>query len=100
MIGYEWVIESIEDEYNDIVDLSHADTYAAALLVAENMKKDLKPGHHVEIGLVRDRGDEVEGLQDRQWAYIGWEEDGKLPERFDGGAAVPQRFHREVMEAI
>src|SRR5262245_19081151 len=96
MIGYEWVIEIIEDEYNDIENLTHADTYAEALKAAEAMREDLQPGHHIEIGLVRDAGDEIDGLQDRQWAYIGWEEDGKLPARFDGGASIPARFRREV----
>jgi hypothetical protein len=95
-ISYAWTVEVLEDEYNDIEENDFRDTYAEALKAAEAMKKDLKPGRHIEIGLVRDQGDEVDGIQDRQWAYVGWKEDGKLPARFDGGAAVPKRFHKEV----
>jgi hypothetical protein len=51
-------------------------------------------GGRVEIGLVRDRHHDIDKeLLDRQWAYL---EAGKLPERFDDGAAIPQRFRAEV----
>jgi 3,4-dihydroxy-2-butanone 4-phosphate synthase len=56
MVAYEWVIEDLEDEYNDVVDMDHADTYAEALKTAERMKEFLEPGHHIEIGLVREQG--------------------------------------------
>ena len=46
-----------------------------------------------DVGLVRDLGDDLEGIVDRQWVYI---EDGKLPERFEGGAKVPARFHKQL----
>jgi hypothetical protein len=92
MTGYEWVIE-IVDEHNDIVQVNHADAYARAKRWAAEYAPELKPGERIEIGLVRDRGDEVEGLTDRQWAYV---EDGSLEPTFDGGARVPERFRQEV----
>jgi len=96
-IVYEWVIEVVEDEYNDVEDMDLADTYAEAVKAAEAMKKGLKPGHHLEIALTRLLINDLDqDLEDRQYAYLGWEEDGRLPERFDGGAAVPRRFHKEV----
>lgn len=93
-IAYEWVIETV-NEHGDIGDVNHADTFAGARRMAAAVAADLAPGERVEVGLVRDSGDEVDGLQDRQWAYL---EDGLLPERFDGGAKVPARFHKEVKE--
>src|SRR5215471_19469816 len=90
MIGY----EIIEDEYNDIENLTHADTYAEALKAAEAMRQDLQPGHHIEIGLVRDAGDEIDGLQDRQWAIYrlgrGRQASGAVRWRRVHPGAVPQ----------
>jgi len=48
-----------------------------------------------DVALVRRAGIEI-GLLDQQWAYV---EDGKLPAKFDGGARVPARYHREVADA-
>lgn len=90
MIRYEWVIETI-DEHEDIIDVDHANIFAQA-----NKKADLSraEGKTIEVALVRDRINDVdEDLDDRQWAYL---KDGKLPERFDGGAAVPKKYAQEV----
>ena len=95
---YEWVVEATEDEYGDIEDMDHEDTYAQALKTAEAWKQHLKPGYHLEIALTRLVIDDEDGnLEDRQYAYIGWEEDGRLPAKFDGGAAVPKRCHAELL---
>ncbi len=93
-VRYEWVIEILEleddPEYGpQIVEVNHADTYADALKFARDI-----PRYH--IGLVRDEGNDVEGLVDRAWAYM---EDGKLPERFTEGLRsyeVQKKFHKEV----
>jgi hypothetical protein len=48
---------------------------------------------------VRNTGNEIDGLQDRQWAYV---KDGKLPVFFEDSAGnetaikVPARFHAEL----
>lgn len=91
-INYEWAVESV-DEHGDIFDVCHWDTRAEA----ERWAQDVQPvrdGEHNRIVLVRDAveyvdGDE-DGLVDRQWAYL--DENGDLPEEFDGGARVPKRF--------
>jgi hypothetical protein len=98
MIRYEWAINEIDpaDEYEDIIDVDHADTYREALLKAARVRAE---GRRADIELVRDQinnGDEL--LNDRTWAAV---DDGKLPPFFsygDGSSAwrVPQRFHREV----
>jgi len=94
MTRYEWVIETV-DEYEDIREVNHADTLTMALLDATLEAE--ATGMRVDVGLVRDALDNIDGsLKDRQWAYL---EDGKLPEQFDGGASIPQRFKREVEKA-
>lgn len=97
MIGYEWIVEEVEEtgveNEVDVIDVNHWDTYRQAVQRADMLRAE---GKQVQIGLTRDSGDETDGLQDRQWAYL---EDGRLPPQFDGGARVPQRFHAEVANA-
>jgi hypothetical protein len=96
IVSIEWLVEEI-DRDGDIIDVHHLDSYAEALEHARfcRAERDVK----TSIGLVRDRGNDVEGLVDRQWAYV---DHGKLPERFDwgggedGGAIVPAKYHREI----
>lgn len=93
----EWLVEEMEsaEADADIVDTHVFDTLAEARAFAADMP-------HARLGLVRDRGNDIDGLIDRQWAYVAA---GALPERFDwggdeeGGAAVPARFHRELKGA-
>ena len=59
---------------------AHADSFSRALAIAEAVKAEYP---RVEVGLVRDVADEVEGLQDRKWAYL---EEGKLPAYFSDSA--------------
>jgi hypothetical protein len=93
-VRYEWVIEPV-DQYGDIVESDHADSFEDAMKRAAGWRQEWK---RVEVGLVRELGDDVEGLQDRQWAYI--EDDGTLPAKFDGGARVPKRFMSEIAAAL
>jgi len=91
----EWLLEELEDGEPDadIYDTRCGDSYAEVKAWASDLDRPYR------IGLVRDKGNDEEGLVDRQWAYI---EDGKLPERFDwgggedGGAKVPARYHKEI----
>ena len=108
MIAYEWAIEPV-DEFDDIIDVTHADTYAEALEraagypIGESLDEGRTIIARVEIALTRlySRDFEVYGLEEREYAYLG--EDGRLPANFDAesgaagkGAKVPARFHREV----
>jgi len=78
--NYEWDLETYEGD--DIID--H--------WFAEKLSNLPLPAATQVLVLVRRVGYPDEGVGDREWAYI---QDGKLPEIFDGGTRVPQRFHRE-----
>ena len=88
-ISYEWDAESV-DEHGDIQDHHAVDTFAAAMEVVP------QGGNFREVVLVRQTWNEVDGVRDRAWAYYGRECAGLLPEDFDDGHEVPQRFHDEV----
>lgn len=64
---YEWSIETV-DEHGDIIDSSFWD---------ELPKEPLEENQR--LCLVRNEGNETDGLTDRLWAYVV---DGKLPEYF------------------
>lgn len=98
-VRYEWVALAIEDYDNgehDIQDRSERDTLAAARQDAAGFAASGRYSR-TEIELVRDEGNDLDGLIDRQFAVL---KDGRLPEYFSYGdgeelARVPQRFHRE-----
>lgn len=99
LINYEWVIELI-DEYGDIIDVHHADAYAEAVKRKDQFLAD-PPNwlDHIDIGLVRDVGNDVDGLIDRSWAYML--PDGNLETDFsygggETGVHVPKRFIKEA----
>lgn len=89
---YEWIVETLDDDGDDIMEVDHFDTYAEARDYAAKQAR-------ASVGLVRDVGNDVEGLTDRLWAYVV---DGKLPEVFEQGhdmpteVRVPKRFAQEV----
>ena len=90
-ITIEWLVEEL-DSNGDIYNVIHCNNYAHATKVAGWSDSE------TNIGLVRNRGNKVDGLLDRQWAYL---QDGALPERFsdsggNAGPSVPHRFHFEV----
>ncbi len=84
---YEWTYE-VTDEHGDIVDQEFYDTLAECMNAAPQ---------GADIALMRrvvgpnDDGD-ADQLE-RGYAYL---EDGALPPRFDDGATVPQKYHRQV----
>ena len=90
-IKYEWTLEVIED--GDIVDSDFSDTlsFAASALVGN------------DLGLVRNSGNENDGVNTRYWAYA---KDDKLPEYFADangvsvGYKVPERFHIELSKYL
>jgi hypothetical protein len=97
-VTIEWLVEQLEDSSADadIIDTSVFDTLEEARAFAVHCELPTR------LGLVRDRGNDLEGIVDRQWAYVVA---GALPERFDwggdeeGGALVPARYHRELRGA-
>lgn len=82
-VHYEWKLETV-DGYDDIIDIDHTDRLAEIY----------PPGPSQRVCLVRDVGNEEDGLQDRGHAYI---KGGTLePCTMEGGDHVPQRFHKEL----
>ena len=103
MISYEWVVEYIpdrSDDDGDIVEVNHFDTFNEAF----NWVLDSAAPFDHDIALVRDVGNDAEGIIDRAWAYLN--EDDKLPETFtysageDSGIRVPKRYHTEVTRRL
>ena len=89
-VDYEWTTETIDTESGDIIDSSFYNK------LSDISKDDFESN---DVGLVRNEGNEADGLEDRFWAYI---KDGKLPAYFSDGAGheigikVPQKFHKEL----
>lgn len=85
---YEWDCEEL-DEFNDIIDHHHCDSRAEAEEIAKLLGRSA-------IVLVRNVGNDHDGLMDRLWAYV--QDDGKLPEFFSDATGcetsikVPKRF--------
>jgi hypothetical protein len=103
-VHYEWDAEQVNitdidpetgEPYNDVQDHNHNDIDTVLSEIAEE-------GCRVDVVLVRNVGNEDDGLVDRQWAYV---EDGKLPEFFEDAyqkplCRVPQKFHVELRRAL
>jgi len=91
MVYYEWSLE-YTDKDGDITNSDFADKVA-------DFGADVLQGR---LCLVRNTGNEIDGLQERHWAYV---KDGKLPVFFEDSAAsettikVPKRFHVELAHA-
>lgn len=102
-VTYEWDVEELEEapapenEFDpDIMDHHFFESYKWAKGTLQLLELF---GSFGRIVLVRNVGNDVEGLTDRAWAYV---ENGKLPETFtygadeDSGIPVPKKFHKEV----
>lgn len=101
-VTYEWGVEFIDpnSEEEEIMETIHfaslKDAFDFAAVSAPYYMENVNP----RFVLIRDVGNQVEGLTDRAWAYLN--EDGLLPEYFeytDGcadGPKVPKRFHKEM----
>jgi hypothetical protein len=99
-IRYEWDIETVCAESEDILDHDHRDKlsdYGMEELI-HAINQDAEPGNNfTRLVLVRDRLDDG-GVACRSWAYVT--DDGKMPEQFLDAydkpvAAVPKRFVEE-----
>lgn len=86
-VEYEWANEAV-DSYGDC-DPYHAENLSYCNAPTNKPNAD---GETLDLVLVRDEHNDWHGLVNRQWAYV---EDGVLPDKFDGGAKVPKRFHTE-----
>jgi hypothetical protein len=98
---YEWIVEHLDGEPAgdpDILEVCHYDTYREAALET-GVRTMLKRKKNYRVALVREVGNDVEGLTERMWAYVV---DGELPEYFEiatdmiTSVRVPKRYHVEV----
>lgn len=97
---YEWDMELAEDPWimpdgdvcADILDHDHADK----LHELKPPRNPLRDGEHYRLVLIRDSGNDEEGVTNRMYAYLT--DDGELPECFGEawGYKVPVRFHKEL----
>lgn len=91
MIHYEWTLETLED--GDIIDSTFSDSLTFD-------KEDIR---EKDLGLVRNVGNNDDGLIDRWWAYV---KDGKLPQFFEDAYRqpthykIPAKFHKELAKYL
>ena len=82
-VVYEWALEFV-DEHGDIIDIEHSDT------LDEYFLRDYvtKPEQYarVDLVLIRDEGNDYDGLCDRNWCYA---KGLKLPESFSDSYQHP-----------
>ena len=89
MITYEWDYETL-NEHGDIIDHNHADK------LLQFSHEDVTD----TLVLVRDKGTENNGLQERTWAYVI---DNFLPDYFSDATGnplhkVPKIFKEELIK--
>lgn len=89
-VQYEWDVEEVEDD--EILDHHHDENVRTLLRV---WFSEIATGT-ARLVLVKNVGNDVDGLIHRAWAYV---ENDKLPDEFDDGSKVPQRFKRELEAA-
>jgi hypothetical protein len=92
-VAHEWLVESV-DQYGDIHDTNCYPTLADAIRTTAGA--DHSDGGYYRLGLVRDEGNEVDMLIDRQWAYF--QQDGTLPESYNDGAIIPLKRRYESLK--
>lgn len=90
-IVYEWCYETV-DEHGDIIDHHFEDKLISFM---NSDKTDT-------LVLVRDEGNEIEGLVNRTWAYV---KDDMIPKYFRNDydiedCKVPKRFHVELQKHL
>lgn len=96
-VTYEWDIETIDPETDDIEDHDFNDDLDTLLPYFVTQDPTMR------LVLVRHVGNDLEGEVDRAWAYV--DDNWSLPKTFeyagevDSGIPVPQRFHRMIARA-
>lgn len=94
-VVYEWDVEIVDTETKDVLDHYHNDKLKDA--IADIKTLQIPSSQHFRLVLVRDQGNDSEGLLDRQWCYL--DDLPRSPEgmctEFDGGTKVPKRYLAE-----
>ena len=90
-VSYEWVAEHCKGE--DIIDPQFSDALTLDFITQEPMEGATS----VNIALVRNVGNEVDGLLDRDYFYV---EDSKLQEAEDCAGMVAPRIYHRIVERV
>jgi hypothetical protein len=85
LVTYEWEWVVFDDE-GDIVEVSYGDPGELCVM----------PGMTLH-SLVKNYGNDVDGIQDRSWAYV---DDGVLPQEFEDGTRVPAKLLAEFARVM
>ncbi len=92
-VFYEWVVEEV-DQYGDIQDASHWDSFEEAVNVRNQLLK--KQGcDSVEIASIRGVGDEDDGLHYRGYAYVNLD-NLTIEPHYCCGSKVPKHITKQV----
>lgn len=92
---YEWTLEEIDRESEDIIDSDFSNTL-------ESFKRYFNDSNF-DIGLVLDEGNEIEGVINREWAYI---KNNSLPEYFSNSYGeetnnkVPNKYKIQLQKVL
>ena len=92
-VFYEWVIEQM-DQYGDIQDVSHYDTFAQAM-TARDLCLATQGCDCVEIACIRGVGDEDNGLHYRGYAYVNLD-NMTIDSHYCCGSKVPNHIMKQV----
>lgn len=96
-VTYEWDIETWDPATEEILDHYHADK------LEDLLPHFVRQDPTMRLVLIRETGDQVDGITSRLWAYVG--DNWSLPRTFEEAGevetevAVPQRFHRMIAKA-
>jgi len=95
-VKYEWCYEIIETVSGDIIDHDFSES------LANMATPTLEPGQHFDLCLIRDEGNNDDGLQERLYAYV---KRGILPAMFSNvtglpvAVNVPKKFQQEFLKS-
>ena len=92
-VFYEWVVEEV-DQYGDIQDVSHWDTFEEAVSVRDQWLRT-QGCDNVEIASVRGVGDEDNGLHYRGYAYVNLDS-MTIESKYCCGSKVPKQIIKQV----
>jgi hypothetical protein len=98
---YEWDLEAcdgaeiLEHDFRDALKATDLDDH---LFQYTGKSLASATGRTTNLVLVQNIGNDDEGIKDRGWAYVTFDDSGrpKLPELFDNGHNVPKRFQKQL----
>ena len=98
---YEWDLEAcdgaeiLEHDFRDALKTADLDRH---LFQYTRESLAAATGRTTNLVLVQNIGNDDDGIRDRGWAYVTFDDSGrpKLPELFDNGNSVPKCFQKQL----